>query len=97
MALEQERRKYPELGEIDGIDDNFEDGAAEDPDQMDKQNKKQETLEQARSKITDALFKDDESEDEKKEVNKPKEEVIEVQDAPQPAPVPSNNAVQQPV
>ena len=27
-----ERQRYPEMGDIDGIDDNFEDGEAEDPD-----------------------------------------------------------------
>lgn len=28
-----ERKRFPELGEIDGIDDNFEDGEAENPDE----------------------------------------------------------------
>lgn len=31
MALAVERKNFPELGEIDGIDDNFMDGEAENP------------------------------------------------------------------
>ncbi|CAL6003714.1 Xenobiotic-transporting_ATPase / Multidrug resistance-associated protein [Hexamita inflata] len=70
MALAQERKCFPELGDIDGIDENFEDGAAIDPDQFDKKEEAKNETQNARNKITDALFEDsgeEMGEDEKEE------------------------------
>lgn len=36
MALAMERKRFPEFGEIDGIDDNFDDKAEEDPEDQDQ-------------------------------------------------------------
>lgn len=81
MALAVERKNFPELGEIDGIDDNFVDGEAENPDLVHTtvEDKKALNKQEIMKELEDA---DDSSEEPKEKVKEPapKEEADKVKD-----------------